>query len=220
MSKEKIINSVDYWNARFGSGDWASKGGCTQTQLFAEAQLPYLPIVPSFAGSICDFGCGAGDAFSVYRKAWPHAKLLGVDFSAEAIQLCAERYGQIAEFVCGDINAVPEVDIIICSNVLEHLEDDKSVVSRLLGKCKTLYVVVPYREHSLSSEHVRNYDENYFSEFTVVRKVIFKSRGWTEFGVRSIARIYLKNIFQYLMGQPIRRRRMQILFEIASNYLR
>lgn len=216
LEKEKNINTVDYWDTRFGTGDWASKGGHSQTRMFAEAQLPLLHIPEEFTGSICDFGCGAGDAFPVYHQAWPQAKLLGIDFSAEAIQLSAERYGHVAKFVCGDISAVPKVDIIICSNVLEHLDDDTNVVEQLLKQCKTLYVIVPYKEHPLSSEHIRSYGDNSFSEFAVARKVIFKSRGWTEFGLRNIVSIYLRNISQYLMKQPVRRRRLQILFEITA----
>ncbi len=215
LEKEKNINTVDYWDTRFGTGDWASKGGYSQTRMFAEAQLPLLRIPSDFTGRICDFGCGAGDAFPVYHEAWPQAKLFGVDFSAAAIQLCTERHGHVADFICGDISAVPEVDVIICSNVLEHLNDDMGVVKQLLKQCKKLYVIVPYKENSLSSEHIRSYDDNSFSKFSVARKVIFKSRGWTEFGLKSIAGIYMENISRYLKRQPLRRLRLQILFEIS-----
>jgi len=217
IDQREIVNSLDYWDARYASGDWASKGGYTQTRLFAEAQLPFIRIHSDFNGSICDFGCGAGDAFSVYRHAWPLAKLFGVDFSESAIQLCAERYGQIANFVCGDVSSVPAVDYIICSNVIEHLADDMDTVTQLLEKCSTLFVIVPYKERPLSNEHVRSYDENYFSAFTVVRKVVFKSMGWTEFGIRNNARIYLENMSRLLKNQPMRRRRKQILFEISAS---
>ena len=212
------INTLDYWNIRFSSGDWASHGGYSQTRLFAEAQLPLLHIAADFNGRICDFGCGAGDAFPVYHQAWSHAKLLGIDFSSPAIEICSKRFGHMAEFVCGDIHAVPKVDIIICSNVLEHLDNDAAVVEQLLEQCKTLYVIVPFKEHPLSSEHIRDYNTNSFSDFPVIRKVIFKSRGWTEFGIRTIAGIYVKNIFRYLTKQPVHRRRLQILFEISSNF--
>ena len=216
IKKEKNINTIDYWNARFGTGDWAKKGGFTQTRLFAIAQLPIIQIPSDYTGSICDFGCGAGDAFPIYRQAWPQAKLLGIDFSDSAIKLCVERSGHIADFICGDISAVPMIDIIICSNVLEHLDDDTGVVAKLLKKCKKLYVIVPYKEYPLSSEHIRSYDNKSFSEFKISRIVIFKSRGWTEFGLRSIADIYIKNIFRYLIGQPVRRQKKQILYEFTA----
>lgn len=211
---KKNINTIDYWDRRFSTGDWASKGGYSQTKMFAEAQLPFLRIPLDYTGSICDFGCGAGDAFPVYRRAWPQATLYGVDFSAAAIKLCEERYGHLANFLRGDIGAVPEVDIIICSNVLEHLDDDIVVVQQLLKKCNKLYVTVPYKEQPLCSEHIRSYDETSFSNFAVARKVIFKSRGWSEFGLRSVAGFYIDNIRRFLKNQPLRRRKLQILFEI------
>lgn len=216
LEKEKNINTIDYWNTRFGSGDWANKGGYSQTQLFAEAQMPFLHIPADFTGSICDFGCGAGDSFPVYHRAWPKAKLLGIDFSASAIKLCEERYGKVAEFVCGDISSLAKVDVIICSNVLEHLDNDTSVVEKLLKQCKTLYVIVPYKEHPLSDEHIRSYDKNSFATFPVQRKVIFLSRGWSFLGLQLYWDIYLKNIARFLLGRNLCYQRRQILFEFSN----
>ncbi|MBY0579223.1 MAG: class I SAM-dependent methyltransferase [Burkholderiales bacterium] len=220
MKLEKNINTVDYWDMRFGTGDWAEKGGFTQTRLFAEAQLPFLRIPSDFNGSICDFGCGAGDAFPVYHRAWPQAKLMGIDFSAAAIRLCAERSGHVAEFACGDISAVPEVDIVICSNVLEHLDDDSGVVGQLLKKCKTLYVIVPFEEQPLSSEHIRAYGKDSFSIFVPERKVVFLARGWSSFGWRLYWDIYLKNMARLLLGRQLYRQRKQILFEFSGQQSR
>jgi SAM-dependent methyltransferase len=183
--------------------------------MFAEAQLPFLRIPTDYTGSICDFGCGAGDAFSVYHQAWPQAKLLGVDFSAAAIQLCAERYGHVAEFVCGDISAVPKVDIIICSNVLEHLDDDTAVVDQLLKNCKTLYVIVPYKENPICSEHIRTYDKDSFSAFKPQRELVFLAKGWSFFGWHLYGNIYLKNIVRLLLGRKLCFQRKQILFELS-----
>lgn len=215
LKMEENINTAAYWDARFATGDWADHGGFTQTRLFAEAQLPFFHISQDFKGSICDFGCGAGDAFPVYHQAWPQAKLFGVDFSASAIRLCTERYGSVAEFVCGNISAVPQADIIICSNVLEHVDDDTGTIEHLLKKCKTLYVIVPYREQPLHREHIRTYDRDSFLNFAVVRKAVFKANGWTEYGLKSLAKIHMGNIVRYLKSQPVRRRGLQMLFELT-----
>ena len=187
-----------------------------RTRLFAESQLPHLQLPADFAGVFLILVAGPGTRFRVYRAAWPKAKLMGVDFSADAIRLCTERYGQLAEFVCGGTGSVPRVDIVICSNVLEHVEDDAAVVTLLLKRCEKLYVVVPYQENPLSSEHVRSYDRGAFRPFHVTRTQVFKARGWTEVGLACIARIGLGNLWRRLRGQPMRRRRMQILFEIAG----
>lgn len=210
------INTVDYWDERFGSGDWGSKGGFSQTRQFALSQLPLLNIPASTTASICDFGCGAGDAFPVYRSAWPKAELIGVDFSSSAIELCRERYGGIARFICGDVNAVPHVDWIICSNVLEHLDDDQGVVASLLTRCKELKIVVPYNEYPLTEEHVRSYHLSSFDKFNVKRVRVFGSPGWTEYTLRERLGIVLENSKRFLIGSKPRTRRLQALFEIAS----
>ncbi len=218
MSSAKNINTLDYWDRRFGTGDWEAKGGYSQTRAFAESQILYFGLPRDFSGILCDFGCGAGDAFPVYRAAYPNAKLVGLDFSSEAIQLCRAKYSDIAEFIEGDYASVPNCDVVIISNVLEHLDEDKSVVKKLLERCNRLFVVVPYREQNLCTEHVRSYDMESFSEFSVIRKVVFASRGWSEFGLRGrILAINMMNILRRMLGRQIRLRKLQIMFEISGN---
>src|SRR4051812_13831088 len=135
-------NTIDYWDKRFKTGDWQDKGGFSQTHCFAVAQLPHLGLDVSFSGAICDFGCGAGDSFPVYRRAFPGASLFGVDFSDAAIDICRARYSAIATFRTGGVEAVPDSDVIICSNVLEHVDDDEAIVSALKAHCSKLFVVV------------------------------------------------------------------------------
>ena len=89
MDIDQNINTKDYWDSRFQSGDWATRGGRSQTENFARAQIKHLGIKSDFVGSICDFGCATGDAFPIYKHFFPNAKLIGVDFSSSA---SAEKY--------------------------------------------------------------------------------------------------------------------------------
>ena len=50
----------------------------------------------------------------------------------------------MTDFYTGDINKIPDKDIIIASHVMEHIVNDKELVIDLLDKCKELYVFVPY----------------------------------------------------------------------------
>lgn len=211
------INTLDYWNDRFGSGDWDRKGGFSQTRMFAEAQLPLLQISPATTGTVCDFGCGAGDSIPIYRTAWPDASLMGVDFSSAAIELCRSRYGDIATFICGDASSVPDVETIICSNVFEHLDDDIGIVDALLNKCKTLKIIVPYDEHPLTEEHVRSYSKDAFNQFEVKRVVVFDSDGWTERHPRELLGLYLGNVARLVTGRKLRNRRRQVLFDVVGS---
>lgn len=210
------INTLDYWDGRFGSGDWEINRGFFQTRAFAESQVSHLSLPKNFSGSLCDFGCGAGDAFPVYRATYPFAKLIGVDFSGEAIRLCREKYSTIAEFIQGDIISVPFSDIIITSNVLEHLDSDKEVVNELLERCKKLFVIVPYNERNFGGEHLRFYDENSFADLFPVRKVVFLSKGWSLYGIDLWYQVYLKNIARFILGRPLLVQKKQILFEFQG----
>lgn len=211
------INSRDYWDARFGSGDWAKVGGPSQTREFALAQVRRLPLPRDFAGVLLDFGCGLGDALPVYRATWPNAKLVGVDFSADAIEQCKRRHGDVASFVRADHTDCPAADVIVCSNVMEHLDDDLGVARALAARCRTLYVVVPYREQFLIDEHVRAYGDDAFAELGARRIAVFASRGWSQYGLRARWwQIHLKNLLRPLFGKPRLRRRLQAMYAIAG----
>jgi cyclopropane fatty-acyl-phospholipid synthase-like methyltransferase len=200
------INTKSYWNNRFASGNWEDKKGRIQTQQFAISQISLLNIPNNFSGTILDFGCGLGDAFPMYREAYPDAKLLGIDISDEAIKKCKKDYGHIGDFMCGDYNDVPKVDIIIASNVFEHLSDDRTIAKHLLEKCTQLNIIVPYKERLvMGSEHINSYDEDYFSELNkfLCSYKVFKCKRFTQFGFKELYyNIYFKNLLRPLIKKP------------------
>lgn len=208
------INIKFYWDNRFANGDWEYKLERNQTRKFAGSQIKHLDISRDFKGTILDFGCGLGDAFLIYKKAFPKAKLMGLDISEVAIKKCNEHYGHLATFISGTNGDVPIVDIIIASNVFEHLTDDISIAKNLLIKCRQLNIIVPYKEKIISvSEHINTYDENYFHDLDKYEYKIFVSRGWSQYGVSLIYHLYLKNILRPLFGNPIAKRAKQIIFK-------
>ena len=139
---------------------------------------------------------------------------MGLDISEVAIKKCNEHYGHLATFISGTNGDVPIVDIIIASNVFEHLTDDISIAKNLLIKCRQLNIIVPYKEKIISvSEHINTYDENYFHDLDKYEYKIFVSRGWSQYGVSLIYHLYLKNILRPLFGNPIAKRAKQIIFK-------
>jgi len=206
-------NSVTYWDNRFYSGDWEQKGGRQQTRNFAESQVKYFEIPNDFNGTILDFGCGLGDAIPVYAAHFPYAKLIGTDFSKEAIKKCKEKFGKIAEFICCDFTQVPSVDIIIASNVIEHLQDDVKIADFLKHKCKILFIIVPYKEDLDSDvEHINRYDERSFGNMGKKRYRVFNCRGWSQYGFDLWYSTYFKNILRFLAGRKRIKVRQQIMF--------
>lgn len=215
------INTKDYWERRFATGDWEAKGGRRQTRLFAETQVRYLPIPTDHSGTILDFGCGLGDAMPVYRAAYPNASLIGVDISGAAIAECKERYGHIAQFVQGDYRDIAPVDVIIASNVFEHLSNDTEIVRHLIGRSRDLFIVTPYKEVLFpGTEHVNSYDETSFAELGECDSVVFASRGWSEYGLRLWFDVYLKNLLRPFFARKILHRKRMIMFHLAGEMRR
>jgi hypothetical protein len=112
---------------------------------------------------------------------------------------------------------VPRSDVIISSNVFEHLEDYRKVAESLLMKCRDLFVIAPYREIIIpGGEHVHSFDQNSFDGFPVKRVVVFACAGWTEHGLRDLWwRVYGKNVLRVLVGRPRRRRGKQIMYHLV-----
>lgn len=217
VTRNMNINSQLFWDRRFSSGDWESDDGRSQTTYFAIMQTRNFRIPRDFYGCILDFGCGLGDAFPVYRQKYPAAKLVGVDFSSAAIEKCIASYESIADFICTDHYKCPEAEVIITSNVLEHLDNDQEVARSLLSKCRDLYIVVPYREQHLISEHLRAYDKHSFDALSPIRTKVFASKGWSQYGIKSCWwQIYIKNILRLIFRKPTLRRRMQILYHFHN----
>jgi SAM-dependent methyltransferase len=176
-----------------------------------------LNIPEDFDGTILDFGCGLGDAIPIYRQAFPKAKFIGMDISQTAIDKCHDSFGSMATFMQGDYKDTPEVDIIISSNVFEHLSNDREIAKHLLTKCRSLNIIVPYREYPLCSEHINSYEKEYFNEIGHSDCQVFPCKGWTPYGLRALYyNIYFKNIFRFLLGKPVIRRNMQIIYRFLG----
>ncbi len=212
------INTRGYWERRFSSGDWEAKRGRWQTQSFARGQIPFIHLGKNFEGTLLDFGCGLGDAMPVYKESYPKANLIGIDISESAIEICKERYGSFAQFRQGDFSCVPEADVIIASNVLEHLDGDRRIASHLLSKCEHLYVITPYEEAApLSLEHIRTYDENHFRGVGEFSFKVFPCAGWSQFGLNDLwIQVRLKNLARLALGRPVLCRNLQIIFHFVN----
>jgi trans-aconitate methyltransferase len=166
------INTKEYWENRFKSGNW-NDNGRFQTKKYAEANVKYLNIDNGFNGTILDFGCALGDAIPIYLEAFKSAKIIGYDISESAIKNCQERFGDRANFISGEMSNICNCNLIIASHVMEHLTDDKKIIKQLLNKCEDLYVFVPYKETPLYHEHVNFYTEDYYYDLNVVNKKVF-----------------------------------------------
>ena len=205
-----VKNSKEYWELRFGTKDWKKRGGNSHSLQHAIEYISLLKIPRKFNGILCDFGCAEGDAFPAYRSAYPNAILFGIDFSENAIKEARKKYGDIGEFICGSSSAIPKCEVLICSHTLEHIENDSVMLHKLLGVCQTCFIVVPYKENPLGSEHLRIYDEQSLSQFHV-KQAFVCSTGWPIQKV--LYRIMFKNIFRAILGLDLKKNPQQIIYE-------
>ncbi len=92
-------------------------------------------VTPAEPGSILDAGCGEGYFTSAIKAACPSADVVGVDASDGAVRYATERFGDSVSFRVGNIFALPfaddSFDVVLCSEVLEHLDNPAAAFSEL-----------------------------------------------------------------------------------------
>jgi len=114
--------------------------------------------------SVLDVGCGQGallgDVVAEFRDIEPH----GVDISASAIELALRRvpHGQFAVLNIEREHTECSYDLIICSEVLEHIDDDDAAIRNLRRMCRRYLLVSTLQGRMRRFEpeqvgHVRNY---------------------------------------------------------------
>jgi 2-polyprenyl-6-hydroxyphenyl methylase/3-demethylubiquinone-9 3-methyltransferase len=121
---------------------WVPAGGFAMLHWLAASRAEHLPPAPSPDAVAVDLACGGGlMAPHVRRLGYRH---VGVDLGAAGLGL-AREHGVAA--VRGSVLAVPLADgcadVVVCGEILEHVEDDVAVLAecaRLLKPGGTLVV--------------------------------------------------------------------------------
>ena len=99
---------------------------------------------------IIDIGCGSGDLLAEIVNHVPVQNISGLDFSSKAIEAAQVIFpsGNFKQFVIKKElpYASSSFDIVMCTDVLEHLEYPRVVVNELVRICRPgghVFVVVP-----------------------------------------------------------------------------
>lgn len=138
------------------------------------------------ACGLLEIGCGPGQ-FAAMLRDQGFRRYVGLDFSPTAIEM-ARRNAPEFEFVVGDARTSDvydrvEHDTIVCTEVLEHIEDDLLVVSRF-GAGKRCLCTVPnfpyvsHVRHFKDAEQVRDRYGPFFQSLDV--RVLKGPRSETE----------------------------------------
>ncbi len=87
--------------------------------------------------SICEVGCGAGEILNqLYLKMPEDTVFAGYEISPQAFDLCKKRAKERLSYYLRDLLQDKEAffDVVLCIDVLEHLEDYFAFLRNLKGK--------------------------------------------------------------------------------------
>jgi SAM-dependent methyltransferase len=131
---------------------------------------------------VLEIGCGTGQLAALLLDQGV-VDYVGLDFSAKAIEI-AERAAPRGRFLVDDARhsrAYGEVpcDVLICTEVLEHIEDDLGVVTKFPPGTRCIFSVPSYE----SAGHVRHFatsdavSDRYGPYFTLLGVATFPTAG-------------------------------------------
>jgi SAM-dependent methyltransferase len=134
-----------------------------RNRLIAWAAAPFLQHNAHF----CEIGCGTGFVLSGIARRFPAAQLSATEIYADALAFASRRVPNAALYQM-DARRIPfdaEFDVVGAFDVLEHIEEDKRVLSeihRSLVSRGRLIVTVPQHPFMWSQQdehacHVRRY---------------------------------------------------------------
>jgi len=113
--------------------------------------------------SVLDVGCGQGSFLVELQAEFPGIKPCGIDLSSSAVKLARERVpgGRFAVMDITEQALHEKCDLVVCSEVLEHIPDDITALQNL-RKMTGKYLVVStpqgrMRRFEKQVGHVRNY---------------------------------------------------------------
>ena len=150
--------------------------------------------------TLLDAGCGEGFVTEQIKKCFPKWNITGVDGAEEAV-LFARKHVKGVCFEVGNLYSLdfPDCtfDIVICSEVLEHLDDPEQALRELNRISKSvLLLTVPHEPwfrlgnllalHNVSRlgdpvDHVNHWNFSEFQKFTRVLLTDFECKYETSF---------------------------------------
>lgn len=114
---------------------------------------------------VADVGCGEGSLLEGLRSRYPGAELFGLDFSEMSVAMSRRRNPEV-KIVQYDIRRAENpfsqvMDVIVCSEVIEHVDDDEAAVRNMGSWTRHLLLTVPSGragEMARRMGHLRHYE--------------------------------------------------------------
>lgn len=156
------VNTPEYWNERFATGDWDANEGPAQSRFFAELALELADgaiqqDIRERAATVCDWGCAEGEGCAALALSWG-VPVTGIDVSDAAIARARARHPGLA-FVQTADGLDRSYDVLFTSNTLEHFPDPWGVLAALLGNVRRYAIIlVPFEERERIREHAATFE--------------------------------------------------------------
>jgi len=121
----------------------------------------YVWALPRVSGKgIVDLGCGTG--YGSYLLSWSAKSVTGIDISEEALAFARSHYADV-RYEKADLNhlaTLPEGDVAVCFEVLEHLSDPQRVIDTALAAYPRALFSFPnpiWHNSQLNPHHVQDW---------------------------------------------------------------
>lgn len=174
-------------------------------------------IAKAYAGrelSFLDVGCGDGTYIVLLRGVFAH--LIGLDISLRDLKIANERArnkdGGITDFILADVTYLPfrssSIDVVICSEVLEHLYNPAKALKELSRiSRKALLVTVPILGVLRLIVKIFQYHRVLNKIESHVGHVYMRNRAWWISVISEVlreekAKYGIKIIYSYLSAEP------------------
>lgn len=162
------VNSKEYWEERFVSGDWDHYDGDLQSAFFSQIALDAFPAwldqeLARHEWTVFDVGCAEGGGTAALARRFPSCHTVGIDVSETAVKRAGKKY-PFCQFLQGDVYTQKETaDVIFVSNVLEHLQSPAENMRSLVGMAKFHAILIhPLHDTLALDEHFHVFDEEFF----------------------------------------------------------
>ncbi len=170
MSRPESYWNREYWDDRYRNGGKSGDGSYGKAMMQKVDWLAALPGV----WTISEIGCGDFNFGRHLTERLPFARYHGNDVSSEVIERNRKLYGlprvQFAQ------ESVPPADLLLCVDVLFHIENDveyEFLLDTLKQKWTRYLAVSAYEYDGLRryQVHIRRFEPAYFG-IPILREVI------------------------------------------------
>jgi ubiquinone/menaquinone biosynthesis C-methylase UbiE len=169
------VSRIDFYN-KIWIEEWQDMERLNPTARHLERMIVKLLRRVGPISNILDVGCGMGVNMKRIHKYSPEINLVGADLSEDILNIARLYVGDDLkiEYVPLDIGKSKlnrKFDLVLCSQVLEHIENDVAAIKHMVEMCNQyLLITVPGGAYNSTSQLVGHY--RHYTKDDLVSKVV------------------------------------------------